>query len=60
MPTFAIIADNRVINIIVADDKATAEAVSFEGTIAVQCSPSDLVSDLWTYDGTNLVPPQNN
>ena len=57
MPTFAIIAGNRVINIIVADDKTTAEAISFEGTIAVECLPNDLVNETWTYDGTNLVPP---
>lgn len=57
MKTFAIITDNRVINIVVADNKETAEAVSFEGTIAIECSVNDLVNETWTYDGTKLIPP---
>ena len=57
MTTFAIVENNQVTNIIVADDAATALAVARTGAIAVECQPSDLVAQGWTYDGTKLVAP---
>jgi hypothetical protein len=57
MANFAIVIDNSVINIIVADDSATALAVSPQGAIAVECQASDLVTQGWTYDGKKLVGP---
>ena len=57
MPNFAIVENNQVTNIIVADDAATALAVSRTGAIAVECQASDLVTQGWTYDGTKLVTP---
>ena len=57
MANYAIVINNSVTNIIVADDSATALAVSPQGAIAVECQPSDLVAQGWTYDGTKLVAP---
>ena len=57
MPNFAIVQNNSVTNIIVADDEATALAVSPQGAIAVECQASDLVAQGWTYDGKKLVGP---
>jgi CBS-domain-containing membrane protein len=57
MANFAIVINNSVTNIIVADDSATALAVSPQGAIAMECQASDLVAQGWTYDGTNLVAP---
>ena len=57
MANFAIVQNNSVTNIIVADDEAAALAVSPQGAIAVECQPSDLVTQGWTYDGTKLVTP---
>lgn len=57
MPNFAIVQNNSVTNIIVADDEATALAVSRPGAIAVECQPSDLVAQGWSYDGNKLVAP---
>lgn len=55
MATFAIVMNSSVSNIIVADDEATALAVSAPGAIAVQCEPSDLVAQGWYYDGNKLM-----
>ena len=57
MPTYAIVLNNSVTNIIVADDSATALAVSPQGALAVECQASDLVAQGWTYDGKKLVGP---
>ena len=57
MANFAIVINNSVTNIIVADDEATALAVSSQGAIAVECQASDLVAQGWTYDGTKLIAP---
>lgn len=57
MPNFAIVQNNSVTNIIVADDEATALAVSPQGAIAVECQASDLVAQGWSYDGNKLVGP---
>lgn len=57
MSQYAIVINNSVTNIIVADDLETALAVSPNGAIAVECQPSDLVNMDWTYDGTTLVNP---
>ena len=57
MANFAIVISNSVTNIIVADDEATALAVSPQGAIAVECQASDLVAQGWTYDGNKLVGP---
>ena len=57
MANFAIVINNSVTNIIVADDEATALAVSPQGAIAVECQASDLVAQGWTYDGKKLVAP---
>jgi hypothetical protein len=60
MANFAIVINNSVINIIVADDESTALAVSPQGAIAVECQASDLVAQGWTYDGKKLVAPDPN
>ena len=57
MANFAIVINNSVTNIIVADDSATALAVSPQGAIAVECQASDLVAQGWTYDGKKLISP---
>ena len=57
MANYAIVINNSVTNIIVADDSATALAVSPQGAIAVECQASDLVARGWTYDGKKLVEP---
>jgi CBS-domain-containing membrane protein len=57
MANFAIVINNSVTNIIVADDEATALAVSPQGATAVECQSSDLVAQGWTYDGTKLIAP---
>ena len=57
MPYYAIVENNRVSNIIVADDEVTALAVSRNGSLAIQCKTSDLISQGWIYDGKKLSAP---
>lgn len=58
MANFAIIINNTVTNIIVADDVATALAVSPDGATAIECDLSLGVSQYgWTYDGTKFISP---
>ena len=57
MSHYAIVINNAVTNIIVADDLETALAVSPNGALAIECQPSDLVNQNWTYDGAALVAP---
>jgi hypothetical protein len=57
MTQYAIVVNNKVYNIIVADDIETALAVSPQGAIAIESQPSDLVSTDWYYDGEKLVNP---
>ena len=55
MPRFAVLNNNSVTNLIVADDIETAETVTNQ--TCVQYDPSLLVAVGWTYDGTNFTDP---
>lgn len=57
MSYFAIIKEDKIINVVVAEDEATALAVSPSGVIAIACAQSDRVDNTWTYDGEKLVSP---
>jgi len=48
---------NSVTNIIVADDEATAIAVSPEGATVVEIQESERITQHWIYDGTNFIDP---
>lgn len=55
MKTYAVIQNNKVINVIVADSKEIAEEVT--NFTCVEYSPESGIGLDWTYDGTNLTPP---
>lgn len=58
MANFAIIINNTVTNIIVADDVATALAVSPDGATAIECDLSLGVSQHgWTYVDNKFISP---
>jgi hypothetical protein len=57
MSRYAIVIGTSVTNIIMADDEATALAVSPSGAIAVEVQESDRITQTWTYDGTNFIDP---
>lgn len=57
MSHYAIVINNAVTNMIVADDLKTALAVSPNGATVVEFQLSDRVDTTWTYDGTKLVAP---
>ena len=58
MSRYAIVIGTSVTNIIVADDEATALAVSPSGAIAVEVQQSDRITQNWIYDGTNFINPE--
>jgi hypothetical protein len=55
MKTYAVIQNNKVINVIVADSKEIAEEVT--NFTCIEYTSDSGVGIGWTYDGTNLVPP---
>jgi hypothetical protein len=57
MTKFAIVENNQVTNIIVADDAEIAVAVSRAGSIAVEYTDENPAGIGWTYDGTKFVAP---
>ena len=52
---FAVISENLVLNLIVADTLEIAEAVS--GLTCVEYTNENPAGIGWTYDGTNFVSP---
>jgi hypothetical protein len=56
MNTFAVIEDNKVINIIVADTKEIAEQVT--GQTCVEYTEENPVGIGYTYDGENFIEPE--
>jgi len=52
---FAVLVDNIVENIIVADSKEVAEQAT--GKTCIEYTEENLTSIGWTYDGTTFVAP---
>lgn len=55
MANFAVLINNRVTNIIVADSKEIAEAVT--NSICVEYTEENPAGIGWTYDGVNFIAP---
>jgi hypothetical protein len=55
MANFAVLKDNVVTNIIIADTKETAETVTEQ--TCVEYTESNPAGIGWTYDGTKFIPP---
>jgi hypothetical protein len=55
MATFAIILDNKVINIIDAPSLEVAQEAT--GKTCIEYTDSNPAGIGWTWDGTNFVPP---
>jgi len=55
MATFAIILDNKVINIIDAPSLEVAQEAT--GQTCIEYTDSNPAGIGWTWDGTNFVPP---
>lgn len=53
--TFAVLNNNVVTNIIIADSKEIAEEVT--GLVCAEYTQENPAGIGWTYDGTNFVPP---
>ena len=56
MATFAIINNNTVENVIVADDLAIAESVT--GKLCVEYTEENPAGIGWTYNGVNFIAPE--
>ena len=57
MATFAVIDEAKIINIIVAENKETAELAT--GLICIEYTEENLAGIGWTYqDGKFIAPPQ--
>ena len=55
MPNYAIIENDKVINVIVADSKEVAEEVT--GLVCIEYTEENPAGIGWTYDGVNFVSP---
>lgn len=55
MATFAVIHDNKVINVIVAETKEIAETVT--GLTCIEYTEENPAGIGWGYDGINFVEP---
>ncbi len=55
MATFAVIDKAKVINIIVAENKETAELAT--GLICIEYTEENPAGIGWTYDGTSFTAP---
>ena len=55
MANYAVIQNNKVINVIVADSKAIAEDVT--GHTCIEYTSESPAGIGYTWDGTNFVPP---
>jgi hypothetical protein len=55
MKTFAVIENNKVINVILADLKEIAEEVT--GQLCIEYTEEDPVGIGWDYDGVSFVGP---
>jgi hypothetical protein len=55
MKTYAVIQNNKVINVIVAESKEIAEEVT--NFTCVEYAPDSGVGLDWIYDGTDITPP---
>jgi hypothetical protein len=56
MASYAVIYNNKVINIIAADDRASAEVVTPAHHDLVEC-PNGLVAPGWTYENGDFTDP---
>lgn len=56
MANYAVIQENKVINVIVADTKEIAEEVT--GLICVEYTRENPAGIGWTWDGTNFIGPE--
>jgi hypothetical protein len=56
MANYAIIQENKVINVIVADTKEVAEAVT--GLTCIEYTQQNPAGIGWTWDGTNFIGPE--
>ena len=57
MANYAIVNQNVVSNIIVADTKEIALEVSFQGAIVVECTNNNPANIGWIYDGSKFIDP---
>ena len=55
MKTFAVMLENKVINVIVANSKEDAELVS--NSICIEYTDENPAGIGWTHDGVNFVAP---
>lgn len=55
MKTYAVIENNKVVNVIVADSKEIAEEIT--NLTCIEYAANSGVGIGWTYDGTNLARP---
>lgn len=55
MANYAVIADNKVINVIVADSKEIAEAVT--NLTCVEITEENIAGIGWTYNGSTFEQP---
>lgn len=56
MKNFAVIENNKVINVIVADSKTLAEELT--GKLCIEDTPENPIGINYTYDGVNFIKPQ--
>lgn len=55
MATFAVIENEKVINVIIAESKTVAEELT--GKVCAEYTNEDPAGIGWTYDGTNFIAP---
>jgi hypothetical protein len=55
MATFAVIENEKVINIIIAESKTIAQELT--GKVCAEYTNEDPAGIGWTYDGTNFISP---
>lgn len=55
MKTFAVIEDNKVINVIIADSKEIAEETT--GKLCIEYTEENPAGIDWDYDGVSFIPP---
>lgn len=56
MANYAVIADNKVVNVIVADSKEIAEAVT--NLTCVEITEENIAGIGWTYNGSTFEQPK--
>lgn len=56
MANYAVIQNDKVTNVIVADSKEIAEEVT--GLVCIEYTQENLAGIGWVYDGTNFTTPE--